>query len=125
LNIPEIFQEYQQSTKCYRPRPNAPSQRSCGPAAVLAQSPIAWAIDSVANPHLNNDLGTIIAFPDETFGLNHHHSPYTSPAGPPAGDETPRSARGMGIGILHQPFTMSNYYLPSKTMFMMGHFCMP
>jgi hypothetical protein len=26
-------------------------------------------IDSIANPHLNNDLGAIIAFPDETFGL--------------------------------------------------------
>jgi hypothetical protein len=26
-------------------------------------------MDSIANPHLNNDLGTIIAFPDETFGL--------------------------------------------------------
>ena len=30
---------------------------------------MAWAIDSIANPHLNNDLGAIIAFPDETFGL--------------------------------------------------------
>jgi hypothetical protein len=27
------------------------------------------AIDSIANPHLNDDPGTIIAFPDETFGL--------------------------------------------------------
>jgi hypothetical protein len=35
----------------------------------LAQSSIAWAIDSIANPHLNNDLGAIIAFPGETFGL--------------------------------------------------------
>ncbi|MEJ2590635.1 MAG: hypothetical protein P8178_04385, partial [Candidatus Thiodiazotropha sp.] len=26
-------------------------------------------IGSIANPHLNNDLGAIIAFPDETFGL--------------------------------------------------------
>jgi hypothetical protein len=26
-------------------------------------------MDSIANPHLNNDLGTIIAFPGETFGL--------------------------------------------------------
>jgi hypothetical protein len=35
----------------------------------LAQSSVAWAIDSIANPHLNNDLGAIIAFPGETFGL--------------------------------------------------------
>jgi hypothetical protein len=27
------------------------------------------AIDSIANPHLNDDPGAIIAFPDETFGL--------------------------------------------------------
>jgi hypothetical protein len=27
------------------------------------------AIDSIANPHLNDDPATIIAFPDETFGL--------------------------------------------------------
>jgi hypothetical protein len=26
-------------------------------------------MDSIANPHLNNDPGAIIAFPDETFGL--------------------------------------------------------
>jgi hypothetical protein len=30
---------------------------------------MAWAIDSNANPHLNNDLGTIIAFAGETFVL--------------------------------------------------------
>jgi len=30
---------------------------------------MAWAIDSIANPHLNNDLSTIIAFRGETFGL--------------------------------------------------------
>ena len=30
---------------------------------------MAWAIDSIANPHLNNDLGAIIAFQDETIGL--------------------------------------------------------
>jgi hypothetical protein len=29
------------------------------------------AIDSIANPHLNDDPGAIIAFPDETFGLDH------------------------------------------------------
>jgi hypothetical protein len=27
------------------------------------------AIDSIANPHLNDDPATIIAFLDETFGL--------------------------------------------------------
>jgi hypothetical protein len=26
-------------------------------------------IDSIANPHLNNDLGAIIAFPGKIFGL--------------------------------------------------------
>jgi hypothetical protein len=26
-------------------------------------------MDSIVNPHLNNDLGSIIAFPGETFGL--------------------------------------------------------
>jgi hypothetical protein len=26
-------------------------------------------MDSIANPHLNDDPGAIIAFPDETFGL--------------------------------------------------------
>jgi hypothetical protein len=36
---------------------------------VFAQSSIAWAIDSIANPHLNDDPGAIIAFPDETCGL--------------------------------------------------------
>jgi hypothetical protein len=35
----------------------------------LAQSSIAWAIDSIANPQLNDDPGTIIPFPGETFGL--------------------------------------------------------
>jgi hypothetical protein len=36
----------------------------------LTQSLIAWAIDSIANPQLNDDPGTIIPFPDETFGLS-------------------------------------------------------
>jgi hypothetical protein len=49
---------------------NAPSHRSRRPAAVFAQSSIAWAIDSIANPHLNDDPGTIIAFQDEKFVLN-------------------------------------------------------
>jgi hypothetical protein len=35
----------------------------------LAQSSIAWAIDSIANPQLNDDPGTINPFPGETFGL--------------------------------------------------------
>jgi glycosyltransferase involved in cell wall biosynthesis len=35
----------------------------------LAQSSIALAIDSIANLHLNDNSGTIITFPDETFGL--------------------------------------------------------
>jgi hypothetical protein len=26
-------------------------------------------MDSIANPHLNDDPGAIITFPDETFGL--------------------------------------------------------
>jgi hypothetical protein len=48
---------------------NAPSHRSRHPTAVFAQSSISWTIDSIANLHLNDDPGTIIAFPDETFGL--------------------------------------------------------
>ncbi|MEJ2395886.1 MAG: RelA/SpoT family protein [Candidatus Thiodiazotropha sp.] len=35
------------------------SSSSCGIGSIISS----WAIDSVANPHLNNDLGTIIAFP--------------------------------------------------------------
>ena len=66
LNIPGIVAKY---NKCYRPSLNALSHRSHRPAAVFARSSIAWAIESIANPHLNNDLGTIIAFPGETFGL--------------------------------------------------------
>jgi hypothetical protein len=65
-----IFPEYWQSTKCNRATLNTPSHRSRRPAAVFAQSSIAWAIDSIANPHLNDDPGAIIAFPDETFGLS-------------------------------------------------------
>jgi hypothetical protein len=41
------------------------SSSSCGIGSIINS----WAIDSIANPHLNNDLGTIIAFPGETFGL--------------------------------------------------------
>jgi hypothetical protein len=29
-----------------------------------------YGIYSIANPHLNNNLGAIIAFPDEIFGLS-------------------------------------------------------
>jgi hypothetical protein len=36
---------------------------------LMAQSPITLAIHSSANPHLNDNPSTIIAFPDETFGL--------------------------------------------------------
>jgi hypothetical protein len=32
--------------------------------------PLRNAIDSSANRHLNNDLGAIIAIPEETFGLS-------------------------------------------------------
>jgi hypothetical protein len=48
---------------------NAPSCRSRRPVALFAQSSIAQAIDSITNPHLNGDYGTIIALPDATFGL--------------------------------------------------------
>jgi hypothetical protein len=65
-----LFLEYWSSIKGHRPTLNAPSRRSRRPAAVLAQSSIAWAIDSIANPHLNDDPGIIIPFSDETFGLN-------------------------------------------------------
>jgi hypothetical protein len=44
-------------------------RRDHRPAAVLAQTSIAWAIDSIAIPHLNNGLGTIIRFPGEISGL--------------------------------------------------------
>jgi hypothetical protein len=64
LNISGIFAKVQSVTD---PPLNAPSHRSRRPSAVLAQSSIAWAIDSIANPHLNNDLGAIITFPDENM----------------------------------------------------------
>jgi hypothetical protein len=41
------------------------SSSSCGICSIINN----WAIDSIANPYLNNDLGTIIAFLGETFGL--------------------------------------------------------
>jgi hypothetical protein len=41
------------------------SSSSCGIDSIINS----WTIDSIANPHLNNDLGTFIAFPGETFGL--------------------------------------------------------
>jgi hypothetical protein len=37
----------------------------------MAQSSIAWGIDSIVNPHLTDDSDAIIAFPDETFGLGY------------------------------------------------------
>jgi len=41
------------------------SPPSCG----IFQSPIAWAIGSIENPHLSDEPGAIIAFPGKTFGL--------------------------------------------------------
>jgi hypothetical protein len=38
-------------------------------AAVFAQSSIVLAINSIANPHLNEDHGAIIALPGETAGV--------------------------------------------------------
>jgi hypothetical protein len=35
---------------------------------------------SIANPHLNDDPGTIITFPDETFGLEQCHWFYAGQA---------------------------------------------
>ena len=82
-----IFQECQESTKCYRPSLNTLSHRSRRPAAVLVQSPIPQAIekwhedvpftdlgpvntnsigprmDSLTNPHLRDEPAAIIAFP--------------------------------------------------------------
>jgi hypothetical protein len=56
LNIPGISAKYKVLPSLAE-RALAPvSSSSCG-------------IGSFANPHLNNDLGTIIAFPDKTFGL--------------------------------------------------------
>jgi hypothetical protein len=37
--------------------------------ALALVSPCSCGVCSIANPHLNDDSGTIIAFPDETFGL--------------------------------------------------------
>jgi hypothetical protein len=37
--------------------------------ALAPISSSSYGIGSIANPYLNNDLGTIIAFPGETFGL--------------------------------------------------------
>jgi hypothetical protein len=48
---------------------NAPSYRSRRPELVFSQSSIALAIDSIGNPPLNNDLGTIITFMGEISGL--------------------------------------------------------
>jgi hypothetical protein len=42
------------------------SPSSCGICSIINS----LAIDSIANPHLNDDLGTIITFPDETSGLD-------------------------------------------------------
>jgi hypothetical protein len=35
-------------------------------------------MDSIANPHLNDDPGAIIAFPDESFGLKVIEQVYTT-----------------------------------------------
>jgi hypothetical protein len=48
---------------------NASSHRSFLTTAVLSQSPMTWAVDSIANPHLHGDLGKTIPFPDEIRGL--------------------------------------------------------
>jgi hypothetical protein len=40
------------------------SSSSCGIGSIINS----WAIDSIANPHLNNDLGAIIAFPGKHLG---------------------------------------------------------
>jgi hypothetical protein len=41
-----------------------------GECAFVPVSPCDCGICSIANPHLNDDPGVIIAFPDETFGLS-------------------------------------------------------
>jgi hypothetical protein len=57
LNIPGILAKYQ-VLPTFAERALVPiSSSSCG-------------IGSITNPHLNDDLGTIIAFPGETFGLD-------------------------------------------------------
>jgi hypothetical protein len=42
------------------------SPSSCGICPIINS----LAIDSMVNPQLNDDPGTIIVFPGETFGLN-------------------------------------------------------
>jgi hypothetical protein len=56
LNIPGILAKYKALPTLAERALVSISSSSCG-------------IGSSANPHLNNDLGTIIAFPGETFGL--------------------------------------------------------
>jgi hypothetical protein len=41
--------------------------------ALAATSSSSGGIDSIANPPLNSDLGTIIALPGETFGKASRH----------------------------------------------------
>jgi hypothetical protein len=64
-----IFVEYLQTNKSNLTRLNAPSRRSNRTDAVFAQSAIAQAITSIANPHLNGDAGAIIAFLGDMFEL--------------------------------------------------------
>jgi hypothetical protein len=65
LNIPGLFRQRYKVLPPHAERALAPiSLSSCGIGSIINS----WAIDSIANPHLNNDLGTIIAFPGETFG---------------------------------------------------------
>jgi hypothetical protein len=40
-------------------------------------------MDAIANPHLNDDLGAIVAFPDETFGLKDRRIFFGSEIGRP------------------------------------------
>ncbi|WP_456379350.1 hypothetical protein, partial [Thiolapillus sp.] len=46
-----------------------PLHRSCRSETIFPQSSIAWAIDSIGNSPLNNNLGTIIGLSGEIFGL--------------------------------------------------------
>jgi hypothetical protein len=65
LKIPGLLAKYK-VLSTHAERALVPiSSSSCGIGSIINS----WAIDSIANPHLNNDLGTIIAFPGETFGL--------------------------------------------------------
>jgi len=60
--IPEIL------AKCNRPTQNTSRTALAVQLRYLLNHQ--WlAIDSNANPHLNDDPGAIIAFPDETIGL--------------------------------------------------------